>query len=642
MIANWGIRARVMFVAVLPMLVLAGLMTALYTSLRLTDLDQALTDRGRAFARQLAAASEYSVFSGDREALQQLAATVMGEDDVIGVSIVGRDRETLVHIGKIDQRLPALPGVQQLQPQTTRLGRTLRIVEPIRATKLQLDDGLGAAASRASAATGAEALGSVTVELSLDRLQRRRGELLWTGTLSVLVVLLGSLVLAGYMSQGVSGPIRRVADTALRLGQGRLHERVPLTGGGSLRRLAEGINEMAERLADAHQDMARKIDEATRELRSRKEEAEHANLAKSRFLAAASHDLRQPMHALGLFIAELGQQPLEPRARDLMRHIAASAEAMENLLDSLLDISRLDAGVLNPVPRPFCLQPLLDRIVTSQRPAAEDRGLRLILRPTAAWVCSDPVLLERILVNLASNAIRYTPRGTILIACRRRGERLRIEVRDSGVGIPADAHEFVFQEFVQLDNAERSRDKGLGLGLPIVRRLAELLEHRLELRSTPGAGSVFAIEVPIAQADTTPESRSEERLPGDLGGVRIALVDDDPLARAATRSLLESWGCEVLASETADDLLAALEQDRWQPALLISDFRLRGPLNGIDLIRLLRGPDHLPELPAILMSGDTGPETLSTAQQAGIPLLHKPARPARLRALIHRMLNALD
>ncbi|ATE61017.1 hybrid sensor histidine kinase/response regulator [Thauera sinica] len=642
MIANWGIRARVMFAAVLPMLVLAALMTALYTSLRITDLDQALTDRGRAFTRQLAAASEYSVFSGDREALQQLAATVMGEEDIVGVRIVGRDGDTLVHIGKIDGQLPTLTTVRQLQPLTVRHGRTLRLVEPIRATKLQLDDGLSTSALRSGTASGADSLGIVTVELSLDRLQRRRGELLWTGIVSVVFVLFGSLLLAGYMSRGVSGPIRRVADTALRLGQGRLHERVPPTGGGSLRKLAEGINEMAERLSEAHQDMARKIDEATLELRTRKEEAEHANLAKSRFLAAASHDLRQPMHALGLFIAELSQQPLEPRARGLVQHIAASAEAMENLLDSLLDISRLDAGVLAPMPQPFCVQPLLERLVTSQRPAAVDRGLRLILRPCASWVYSDPLLLERILANLVSNAIRYTPRGTILIACRRRGERLRIEVRDSGVGIPPDAQDIIFQEFVQLDNAERSRDKGLGLGLAIVRRLADLLGHGLELRSAPGAGSVFAIEAPLAQAGAAPEIHGEERPPGDLSGMRIALLDDDPLARFGTQSLLESWGCEVLATETPDDLLAALAPGDWHPALLISDFRLRGELNGIDLIRLLRSPDHLPSLPAILLSGDTGPETLASAQQAGIVLLHKPVRPARLRALIHRLLNAAD
>lgn len=640
MIANWGVRSRVMLTAVLPMLVLAGLMTALHTSLRITDLEQALTDRGRAFARQLAAASEYAVFSGDRDALQQLAATVRGEDDVVGVRIVGRDGETLVHSGTVDPRLAPLSGPRQTQPIASKQDRTLRIIEPIRATKLELDDGFSAPGSRSGISPDAESLGSVTVDLSLERLQRRRGELLGTSVVSVLFVLLGSLLLAAYMSRGVSGPIRRVADTALRLGQGHLRERVPLTGGGSLRRLADGVNEMAERLAEAHENMARKINEATAELRARKDEAERANLAKSRFLAAASHDLRQPMHALGLFIEELGQQPLEARARRLVEHIAASAEAMENLLDSLLDISRLDAGVLNPEPRPFSVQSVLERIAASQRPTAEDRGLRLILRPTPLWVHSDPVLFERIVTNLVSNAIRYTPSGTILIACRRRSDRLRIEVRDSGVGIALDAQDIIFQEFIQLDNAERSRDKGLGLGLAIVRRLAGLLGHPLDLRSAPGRGSMFAIELPLADEGSAPGAGCEERIPGDLHDVRIALVDDDPLARAAMESLLDAWGCEVFAAETHEELLARLAPGDWRPELLISDFRLRGPLNGMDLIRLLREPIYLPGLPAILISGDTGTETLADAQRANIPLLHKPVRPARLRALMHRMLTS--
>ncbi|MBN8441297.1 MAG: response regulator [Thauera sp.] len=639
MIAHWGIRARVMLAAVLPMLALAAILTALYTSLRITDIEETLTDRGRALARQLAAASDYAVFSGDREALQQLAATVLNEDDVVGVSIVDRDGDALLLSGMPSQHFPPLTTSKATTPMILSEARALRIVEPILASRVRIDDGYGAVA-RTGTPIDVGPLGAVAVDLSLDRLQRRRGELLLSGVASVLVVLLGSIVLAAYMSRGVSRQIRKVADTALRLGQGRLHERVPLMGGGSLRRLAEGINEMAERLSDAHASMTRKVDEATVELRASKEEAERANVAKSRFLAAASHDLRQPMHALGLFIWELRQQPLDPRLHQLVKHIAASAEAMENLLDSLLDISRLDAGVLNPVKRPFAAHPLLERIAASHRPSAEDRGLRLILRPSPWWVLSDPVLFERIATNLVSNAIRYTPSGCILIACRRRGSHLRIEVRDSGVGIAPDAHDIIFQEFIQLDNAERALDRGLGLGLPIVRRLAELLEHPLSLRSAPGRGSVFAIELPLAPEGPETVPSGDERLPGDLKGVRIALVDDDPLALNGMQSLLESWGCDVFATESHTEILAHLGGGQWKPALVISDFRLRGPLTGIELIHLLHEPIYLPGLPAILMSGDTGAETIASAQQANIPLLHKPVRPARLRALLNRMLNA--
>lgn len=630
MITNPGVRARVMLVAAVPLLVLAVVLTALYTSLRVSDQVQALQDRGRAFSRQLAAASEYAIFSGNHQALQQLASSVLNEMDVVGVRIVNRSGTTLAHSGRLADPAPdtlADSGMMQL-------GSVLRIMEPVRTQAVVLDE-----LSLSQPPNASNMLGIVVVELSTERLQAGREEVLRTVIGSTLWILLGSLLLAAYMGQSVSAPIRRVAETALKLGQGQLHERVPLSGGGSLRRLAAGVNEMAERLADAHLLMTRRIEEATAELRQRKEEAERSDLAKSRFLAAASHDLRQPMHALALFSSELSLHPLNPDAQRLAKKIESSVEAMAELLDSLLNISRLDAGLLKPDVCEFPLQVVLMRIVEGQRASAEARRLRLKLSPTCRWVRSDPVLLERILSNLVSNAIHYTPAGTVLIACRRRGEQLRIEVRDSGIGIAAEAHELIFQEFIQLDNAERSRDKGMGLGLAIVRRLAALLGHDLDLISAPGRGSVFAVTLPLAIAPTSTPPRQEDRPPGDLHGTRIALIDDDEPARSGLESLLQAWGCDIRAAETQDELLQQLSRDDWRPELLISDFRLRGPLNGVELVELLRGPEHLPGLPAILISGDTAAETLSLAGRAGIHLLHKPVRPARLRALMNRMLG---
>jgi signal transduction histidine kinase len=455
---------------------------------------------------------------------------------------------------------------------------------------------------------------------------------------SVLLVMIGSILLATRLSRGVSVPIRQVAETVTRIGQGQLNERVPVLGGGSLATLAEGVNEMAARLAGAHDELVRKVEEATSEMRVRKEEAERANLAKSRFLAAASHDLRQPMHALGLFVSELAQHTHAPESRRLVQRIAASAEAMDNLLDSLLDISKLDAGVLQPNPRPFALQPVLERIAAEQRPAAEERELRLKARPTPCWAFTDPVLFERIITNLVSNAIRYTASGSILIACRKRGDKVRIEVRDSGVGIPKESQEIIFQEFIQLDNAERARVKGLGLGLAIVRRLAVLLGHHLELKSALGRGSVFAIEMQSAAPEHNAELSDHARTPGDLKGLHVALVDDDPLARAGMESLLRSWGCRMMSAESPEVLLKMMTLSTSPLDLMISDYRLHGEYSGIDIINAARGKLG-PGLPAILISGDTGAETLRLAQQAGIPLLHKPVRPARLRALIHRLIG---
>ena len=638
MIKRWGIRARVMLAAILPVLVLAVVLTVYSTRSRLADLDDALSARGRAVARQLAAASEYAVFSGNRDALQQITSAVLSEDDIAGISIVNNVGETLARSGMLDGQLPPLPSSPANGPTRLVKGPTLRLIEPIRPSRLELDDGFAAITPGVAAQLGEEPLGSVVVEISLRRLQRQRDDLLLTSAGSVLLVMIGSILLATRLSRGVSVPIRQVAETVTRIGQGQLNERVPVLGGGSLATLAEGVNEMAARLAGAHDELVRKVEEATSEMRVRKEEAERANLAKSRFLAAASHDLRQPMHALGLFVSELAQHTHAPESRRLVQRIAASAEAMDNLLDSLLDISKLDAGVLQPNPRPFALQPVLERIAAEQRPAAEERELRLKARPTPCWAFTDPVLFERIITNLVSNAIRYTASGSILIACRKRGDKVRIEVRDSGVGIPKESQEIIFQEFIQLDNAERARVKGLGLGLAIVRRLAVLLGHHLELKSALGRGSVFAIETQSAAPEHNAELSDHARTPGDLKGLHVALVDDDPLARAGMESLLRSWGCRMMSAESPEVLLKMMTLSTSPLDLMISDYRLHGEYSGIDIINAARGKLG-PGLPAILISGDTGAETLRLAQQAGIPLLHKPVRPARLRALIHRLIG---
>ena len=639
MISDWGVRARVTFVAFVPMLVVAAVLTATHTGLRLSELDQALRARAQAHARQLAAASEYAIFAGDRETLGQLADTLMLEDDVAAVAILGADGTTLASAGRFAIVLAGTGSdLARMQALETADGRWLRIVEPIRPSHLLNEDVLSGGLVQDSVAQAP--LGRLVVDISLARLERRRSELLLIAAGWLLIAAVGSLLLARRMSHSVSGPIREAAAAVLSIGQGNLQRRVRVAGGGSLRALAEGVNEMAERLEDAHALMARRIEEATAELRARKDEAERANLAKSRFLAAASHDLRQPLHALGLFLSELAQQPLDARSRQLTNRLMTSTDAMEGLLDSLLDISRLDAGVLTPEITVFDMHAKLEHIVAAQSSAASARGLRLRLRCTPCWARSDALLFERIVANLVSNAIRYTPQGVVLVACRRRGERLRVEVRDSGLGIAPEDQQVIFQEFVQLGNAERARDKGLGLGLAIVRRLIDLLGHRLELRSTPGRGSVFAVELPAAAPPPAPTGdRGEALALGHFDDLRVLVADDDELALSATSSLLAAWGCEVFCARDAEALLALLARVP-APDLLISDLRLGGETDGVRLIERVRAQPGLAALPAVLVSGDIAPETLARVQAAGVQLLHKPVRPARLRALMHRLLVA--
>lgn len=636
MIERWGIRARVTFVAFVPMLVVAALMTATHTSLRLSDLDQTLRARAQAHARQLAAASEYAIFAGDRETLGQLADALMLEDDVAAIAILGADGKVLVRSGRFAAALPPAAHPAPVLTLDTAEGRWLRIVEPITPSHLPAEDAFSGGMTQTKVAQAP--LGQLVIDMSLERMQQRRSELLRIAAGWMVLAAVGSLLLARRMSRSVSGPIREAAEAVLSIGRGELQRRVRVSGGGSLRALAEGVNEMAERLEDAHASMARRIDEATAELRARKDEAERANLAKSRFLAAASHDLRQPLHALGLFLSELTEQPLDARSRQLTGRLTASTEAMEGLLDSLLDISRLDAGVLTPGPAVFDMHAKLEHLLAGQASAAAARGLELRLRCPPCWGVSDPLLFERIIANLVGNAIRYTPHGRVLVACRRRGERLRVEVRDSGLGIAADDQQVIFQEFVQLGNVERARDKGLGLGLAIVRRLVDLLGHRLELRSALGRGSVFAIELPAAAPPKPVPGDREALALGHFGGLQVMLADDDALALGAMSSLLESWGCEVRAAHTADELLDVLARGS-APHILITDLRLGGATDGLALIAAVRTQAGRAGLPAVLISGDTAPESLARIQAAGVPLLHKPVRPARLRALMHRLLT---
>jgi len=636
MIESWGIRSRVILVAVLPMLVLALLLTGFYTTSRLADLEEAYNARGKAFARQLVAASEYAVFSGNRDALQQLTTAIQAEEGVTSVMIVDRLGEALALSGTPGS--PHEPSITLTKRPGAQVdGVVVRIVEPIVPVSVKLDENLTTVSLDDSGGPEHQPiLGHVVLELSLDHLDASRMELLRTGGLTILIALLATLMLAIRMSNGVSTPIRQVASTVNRIGQGRFDERVPTVGGGSLRTLAEGVNDMASELASMHTNMQRRIEDATSELRTRKEEAERANLAKSRFLAAASHDLRQPMHALSLFIGEFSQQKLDARSTYLLKHVAASAEAMEDLLDSLLDISKLDAGALEPGIRPFALQPLLDRVEASLRPTALEKGLELKTRPTLAWASSDPVLFERILSNLLSNAVRHTRTGRVLVACRRRGSKLRLEVRDSGVGIPLDSQSVIFQEFVQLDNPGRTRERGLGLGLAIVRKLTDLLAHPLYLNSAPGRGSVFSVEMPAcAPLPERLTGSDQAREPGDLAGLKVAVIDNDPLARAAIEGLLLSWNCEVTACVDHHILIDALSR-HGPPNLVISDYHLAGSASGMQAIAALRQRFGA-SLPAALITGDTGPETLRIAQEAGLPVLHKPVRPARLRALLNRI-----
>ncbi len=371
-------------------------------------------------------------------------------------------------------------------------------------------------------------------------------------------------------------------------------------------------------------------------LEQEKARAEAANVAKSRFLAAASHDLRQPVHALSLFTAALQRAEMGDKARAIVGHIEGSVAALDELFGALLNISELDADIVANHPQGFRVQALLERLVREYAPEATGKGLGLRLQKTSLGVEADPVLLERVLRNLISNAVRHTGRGRVLVGCRRVGAAVRIEVWDTGPGIPDELRERIFEEFFQHGNPERDRSKGLGLGLAIVRRLVTIMGVPLDLRSVTGRFSCFSVTLPsTARVAALPVPRLPWRMTRNDSQL-ILVIDDEAAIQLAMRTLLGSWGYDVMAAGSEAEMRSTLAECRQRPALLICDYRLRGGEDGIAVIRRLQ-EEYNDDLPALLITGDTAPERLIEAKASGLQLLHKPVTEGALRDAMARL-----
>lgn len=380
-------------------------------------------------------------------------------------------------------------------------------------------------------------------------------------------------------------------------------------------------------------------------IQAAKTEAERANRAKSYFLAAASHDLRQPLHALQMYIEVLRHRLTDPDDLALVGEIDAVSNSTGTLLNTLLDVSQLEAGVIKPQVVSFPIDDLLCRVFRAYYPSAYKKGLSLHLVHSSAMVRSDPVLLERVLGNFMSNAVRYTEAGGILIGCRLRGEELSVEILDTGAGIDPGSLPRVFDDFYQVQNLERDRGKGLGLGLAIARRLCHTLGHRIETDSLPGKGSRFAVVVARASVAREAE-RAPARAPlpargeaSQLEGVSILLVEDDAAVRTSTAQLLSSWGCRVHPAASFDAAVGIAADRRSALDLVIADYRLPGPRNGAEAIVRLR--DILGwTVPAILVTGESNRDALGDIRLEKVALAIKPFHPAKLRALVSAKLRS--
>jgi signal transduction histidine kinase/CheY-like chemotaxis protein len=375
-----------------------------------------------------------------------------------------------------------------------------------------------------------------------------------------------------------------------------------------------------DQLVNRLRDQTQRALDAREQTESALREAEEANRAKVVFMAAASHDLRQPLHALGLFASTLARTPMSVHQRHLLNQIEQSGQAARELLSTLLDFSQVDTGVVKSSAEVFALQPLLRRLESEFAPQADAQQLHYRSRDCAWAVHADPALVERIMRNLITNALRYTERGGVLVGVRRRADRAVIEVWDSGFGIPQHELQAIFREFHQLGNPERDRRKGLGLGLAIVDGLARVMGAEVSVSSRPGRGSVFRLSLPLS-----PESVAMPALPeqdaSDLEGASVLLIDDDENVRVAMRELLASWGARIEVADSLEQAMSVLMH--FSPQVLVVDYRLRGHQTGREVIQRVRARLGV-SVPALMVTGDTGPERELEARAVGATLLHKP------------------
>ncbi|MFP5409879.1 MAG: ATP-binding protein [Gammaproteobacteria bacterium] len=598
----WSIRSRILIIALLPALLTEFGLVTYFTRQALTTAEFTLQARAAASARGLADALPQALAEADAEQAQALARARLHNGPL-----------TLIRVRDAGGNLLAQAGTE----------------------------GNGAVHHEYAAVRdpqGRLLLGQVEVGVSLDQIAPFKRDTLLHAALLMLTAMVLTSILAWRLSNRFANQLRHVGQVVERLADEDLGVRAQLPAAGELGALAAGINRMAETLQTHHNELEARVRAATADLAAKMDMAERANFAKSRFFAAASHDLRQPLHALSLFVAALKARNQQPETQTLIDNIEASTAAMELLFNALLDISRLDAGTIEAHPVNFPLHKMLGELEHQFRALAEEKGLRLRFRPCDVTLYSDPLLIERILGNLIANAIRYTDDGGVLVACRRRGPLVRLSVIDTGRGIPPDQQEAVFQEFVQLHNPARDRSKGLGLGLAIVSRLGRLLGHRVNLRSRPGHGSTFSIDVPLGDARLIAPPAPPAppvHLPEDA---LVLLVDDENAILRGMAELFDHWGIDLVTARSADEAEQWLAGLGRAPHVIVSDYRLPDDTDGLEVIERLRqkfGRD----IPAILITGDTAPDTILRITNAGIPMLHKPLRPAKLRALLTHLIQ---
>jgi signal transduction histidine kinase len=605
---------RLTCVALVPTAISAILLVTLLTRHQMDTLHEMGRSTADAIAQQASSISGDALRTGERREIGRIAQSIVQLPQVSRVRISDRDGEIIADrvngsIGADDDSLTVAREV--LDPVSRRV------------------------------------VGSVTVDVSVeDAIAAQRASvhnaLIWLALSLLIAAMIGWST-----ARWLSAPLRNLAIAVRQLGLGDRTVVVPVTDDTEIGDLQRGFNGAASKLLHAQIGMEREIATATEELARKNAALEAASVAKARFLAAASHDLRQPLYALTLFSSGLAVDEYDPVRLNRIAHIQECVESLDHLFGELLDLSRLETGAMPAVIRDVPLDQVFEEVSVNFRMVAEQHDLRLVVRTTGLWVRSDRTMLARILNNLVSNALRYTRCGGVLVGARRQHDgSVRVDVWDTGLGIGKEHLQHIFDEFYRVESGpEAGRPegtrRGLGLGLSTVQRLAGLLGTRATVRSRPGKGTVFSITLPEIQPgimEPTTAPAPEPGIPRDIVGMRVLVIDDEPSILAGISYLLGSWGCEVMTAEDAQQAMEAVHQWMQPPDIVISDLRLREG-TGLDVIELLdryyrRRPGDPPPFARILITGETRGEFLRNIDQQTMQVLFKPVSPERLHEVM--------
>lgn len=629
-----SLRTRMLTLALAPATVVAILLGGTFVLYSIDNMVQELHTRGTAISRQISAAAEYGLFSGQRESLSELAKAALRTDpDARGAAILDSQGAIIASSGDLHPtHWPGLAQVQgfRMEPDV------LLFVEPVVSSSLPVGDIY--AGEDAARTAEPKVLGHVVIELSRGRISGKTKTLLVVAILSGLFAVALGAWLALRISRQVIRPLLEANAVVARIGKGDLEARMQLESVGTLRSLAVGINDMAGRIGVTQEDLRLRIAAATLDLQREKEAAEYATIAKSRFLAAASHDLRQPMQAISLFSDALIRSGLSEEQKPIGEYLSRSIGSLGDLLNALLDITKLDVGAVKACVERIEAEDVAQKINDEFSPLAAAKSLRFkIYYPFGEMaIMTDGKLLLRLLDNLVGNALKYTRHGGILVAIRRCRDQALVQVWDTGTGIAPEHLNTIYEEYFQIGNPERDKTKGLGLGLAIAKRLARALGTEIVCRSKLGRGSVFEFRLPLADPVTTDDSRQADRPRADargtssLAGRRIVVVENDVMVATAIEMALELLGATVTCHRNAEDALA--DPRSADADFHISDFRLRG-MNGIEFLNAVQKRSAQP-VKAVLLTGDVAPDRIAITESCPWTVLFKPVDLRRLISAI--------